>query len=297
MDIHFNPPKMNRISERQNEVKFIEYLKAQRVAYTQCKIYQIFDVISILMAIVLPIIGMLNNNIVKFLGAFGVLWTIFYLVSENYRKKKTEQGAKIQEQFDTELFEIPWNNILCKKKVNCDVQIDLAKEYYGIDLYNWYSMEVNSELTKPIAVVLCQRINFSWELKQRRRYVTFLIILLVAYYGFFFTFFISNNIGFYDLLLLIAPSLSFLIYGVQNSLSLKNHITSKNETLAQIDGILDEYSMHKVMPNESVLRQIQDIIYIERTVPEKIPDWFYKLFKSSNENRTDSIIKTIKSKF
>jgi hypothetical protein len=288
---------MNRISEKQNEVKFIEYLKAQRVAYTQCKIYQVFDLISILMAIVLPIIGMLNNDIVNYLGAFGVLWTIIYLISENYRKKKTEQGAKIQEQFDTELFEIPWNNILCKNKANSDTQIDLAKEYNGNDLSNWYSLEVNSSLPQPIAVVLCQRINFSWELKLRKRYVTFLIILLVAYYGLFVAFFISKNIGFYDILLLIAPSLSFLIYGVQNSLSLKNHIISKNETLEQIDEILDKYSKHKEMPNESVLRQIQDIIYIERTVPEKIPDWFYKLSKSSNENRTDSIIKTIKSKF
>jgi hypothetical protein len=288
---------MNRITQRQNETKFIEYLKAQRVAYTQCKIYQVFDVVSVLMAIVLPIIGMLNNNIVNYLGAFGVLWTIIYLVTENYRKRKTEQGAKIQEQFDTELFEIPWNNILCKYKVNPDTQVDLAKEYNGNDLTNWYSLEVNSSLPKSIAIILCQRINFSWELKQRKRYVAFLILLLVTYYGLFVVIFICKNIGFYDILLLIAPSLSFLIYCVQNSLSLKNHITSKNETLEQIDEILDKYAENKEIPNESVLRQIQDIIYIERTVPEKIPDWFYKLSKSSNENRTDSIIKSLISNF
>lgn len=298
MGIHFNrPKKMNIISEKQNEVKFIEYLKAQRVAYTQCKIYQFFDIISLLMAIVLPIIGILNNDIVKFLVAFGVLWTIIYLVSENYRKKKTEQGAKIQEQFDTELFEIPWNNILCKNKINSDTQTDLAKQDNGDGLSNWYSLEVNSSLPQPIAVVLCQRINFSWELKLRKWYVTFLIILLVTYYGLFVAFFLYNNIGFFDSFLLISPSLSFLIYGVQNSLSLNSHITSKNQTLSQIDEILDEYSKHKEMPNKSILRQIQDIIYIERTVPEKIPDWFYRLSKSSNENRADSIINTIKSQF
>lgn len=288
---------MNRITQKQNEPKFIEYLKAQRVAYSQCKTYQVFDMISILMAIVLPIIGMYKSDIVNYLGAFGVLWTIIYLVTENYRKKKTEQGAKIQEQFDTELFEIPWNEILCKNKVNTDTCIDLAKEYDGNDLSNWYSLEVDSSLPKSIAVILCQRINFSWELKLRKRYVTFLIILLVAYYGIFIGFFVAKNIGFYDILLLIAPSLSFLIYGVQNSLSLKNHIKSKNETLSQIDGILNNYSENQEMPTDSTLRQIQDIIYTERTVPEKVPDWFYKLSKSKNENRTDNIIKSIKAKF
>ncbi|WP_054850985.1 S-4TM family putative pore-forming effector [Olleya sp. ITB9] len=288
---------MNRIIQKQNESKFIEYLKAQRVAYSQCKVYQLFDVISVLMAIILPIIGILNKDIVNYLGAFGVLWTIIYLVTENYRKKKTEQGAKIQEQFDTELFEMPWNDILCKNKVNSDTQIDLANNYEGNDLSNWYSLEVDSSLPKPIAIILCQRINFSWELKLRKRYVTFLIILLVTYYGLFIAFFISKNIGFYDILLLIAPSLSFLIYAVQNSLSLKNHINSKNETLGQIDEILDKYSINGEIPDESILRQIQDIIYSERTVPEKIPDWFYKLSKSSNEDRTDNIIKSIKAKF
>lgn len=288
---------MNRITQKQNESEFIEYLKAQRVAYSQCKTYQVFDLISILMAIVLPIIGMYKSDIVNYLGAFGVLWTIIYLVTENYRKKKTEQGAKIQEQFDTELFEIPWNEILCKSKVNTDTCIDLAKEYDGNDLANWYSLEVDSSLPKSIAVILCQRINFSWELKLRKRYVTFLIILLIAYYGIFIGFFVAKNIGFYDILLLIAPSLSFLIYGVQNSLSLKNHIKSKNETLSQIDEILNKYSENQEIPTDSTLRQIQDIIYTERTVPEKIPDWFYKLSKSKNENRTDNIIKSIKAKF
>lgn len=288
---------MNRIQDKQNEPKFINYLKAQRVAYSQCKTYQIFDIISVLFAVILPIIGMLNNDIVNYLGAFGVFWTILYLVIENYRRKKTEQGAKIQEQFDTELYAIPWNEILCKEKVNYDVQIDLAKKYTKNDLLNWYSKEIDNSLQQPIAIILCQRINFSWELKLRVRFVNFLIILLVVYYGLFFIFFIYKNIGFYDILLLIAPSLSFLIYTAQNSISLKNYIKSKKDTLSQIDRILDKYSIYKEMPTPNTLRQIQDVIYNERTVPEKIPDWFFKLSKSSNENRIDTIIKSIKSSF
>ncbi len=240
---------------------------------------------------------MYQNDIVNYLGAFGVLWTVIYLVTENYRKKKTEQGAKLQEQFDTELFELPWNEILCKSKITTDTRIDLAKEYDGNDLTNWYSLEVDSSLPKAIAIILCQRINFSWELKLRKRFVTFLIILLVAYYGIFIGFFVAKNIGFYDILLLIAPSLSFLTYGVQNSLSLRNHINSKNETLSQIDNLLNKYSESREEPNNGTLRQIQDIIYTERTVPEKIPDWFYRLSKKTNENRTDNIIKSIKAKF
>ena len=107
---------MNKINQKQNEKVFIDYLKAQRVAYSQCKTYQFVDLISVLIAIILPIIGLINSEYVNFLGAFGVIWTIIYLVVEHFRKNKSQQGAKIQEQFDTELFEIPWNEVLCKNK-------------------------------------------------------------------------------------------------------------------------------------------------------------------------------------
>ena len=109
---------MNEIIKEQNKEKFIEYLKAQRVAYSQCKVFQIFDLVSIIIAIVLPIIGIIRTDFVNYLGAFGVLWTIIYLISENYRRKKTEQGAKLQEQFDTELYDLSWNDILCKDKIS-----------------------------------------------------------------------------------------------------------------------------------------------------------------------------------
>lgn len=288
---------MNEIIKNQNKNEFIEYLKAQRVAYSQCKIFQVFDLVSIVIAIILPIIGIIRNDFVNYLGAFGVLWTIIYLVSENYRRKKTEQGAKLQEQFDTELYDIPWNEILCKDKISSDIRIDLAKKYNEDGLKNWYSKEVDESLPKQAAILLCQRINFSWELKLRKLFVTFLVFSLVLYYGVFLGFFIYKNIGFYDILLLLAPSLSFLIYGVQNSLSLKSHIFAKGETLKQIDGYLNKYSTNRDLPKFGILRQIQDVIYSERTYPEKIPDWFYKLNLASNEDRTDAIIKSIKEKF
>jgi hypothetical protein len=57
-----------------------------------------------------------NSHYINFLGAFGVIWTIIYIVVENSRKNKSQRVAKIQEQCDTEVFEIPWKDVLCKSK-------------------------------------------------------------------------------------------------------------------------------------------------------------------------------------
>ena len=89
---------MNDIISKQNNPHLIELLKAQRIAYSQCKTLQIFDVVSIVIAIVFPVLTLKLPEYQNVINAFGVLWTIAYLLTEFYRKNKTTQGAVIQEQ-------------------------------------------------------------------------------------------------------------------------------------------------------------------------------------------------------
>ena len=87
---------MNEIIVKQNKLEFIELLKAQRIAYEKCKRLQILDVISILIAILFPLLAYKFPVCQNIINAFGVLWTILYLVTEYHRKNMTAQGAVIQ---------------------------------------------------------------------------------------------------------------------------------------------------------------------------------------------------------
>jgi hypothetical protein len=286
---------MNNIKTEQNKPNLIELLKAQRIAYSQCKRFQFFDVISILIAVIFPLIVLLKPEYQNAINAFGVLWTVSYLLTELYRKSKTTQGATIQEQFDTELYGLSWNKILCKGKVNLDAIQTLSSKYNKNDLQNWYSTKIDNSLPKEIAIILCQRINFSWEINQRKKFVGFLAIITIVYYLVYIIIGVTQNIGFFDLLILLSPSIPFLVFSVQNILSLKSHISSKNETLNYIDTELDNYKSSRSIPSLEQLRQIQDTIFTERTVTVKVPDWFYRLNKSSNENFIDNLIIKIQS--
>lgn len=280
---------MNDITSRQNNPNLIELLKAQRTAYSQCKSFQLFDLVSLVVAIIFPVLILTFPSSQNMINAIGVLWTIAYLVTEIHRRNKTTQGALIQEQFDTELYNLEWNEILCKEKVSLDTIQELAVKYSKNDLMNWYSVEIKNSLPKEIAVILCQRINFSWEIIQRRKFVTFLSIITGLYYSIYIAIGFKYNIGFFDLLVMLSPSISFLIYSVLNILSLKSHIKSKNETLKFIDKELDRYKVNRNLPTTGKLRQIQDVIFSERTVPEKVPDWFFRMYRSKNENFIDNL--------
>jgi len=288
---------MNDITTRQNNPNLIELLKAQRVAYSQCKTFQVFDVVSLIIALIFPVLTLKFPSSQNMINAFGVLWTIAYLLTEIYRKNKTTQGAVIQEQFDTELYNLKWNGILCKNKINIDTIQELALKYSHNDLTNWYSTEISQTNPNEIATILCQRINFSWEITQRKKFVTFLSIIAGIYYFIYIAVGFKYNIGFFDLLVILSPSISFLIYCFLNILSLKSHIKSKNETLKFIDNEIDNYKTNRTIPTSEILRQIQDVIFTERTVPEKVPDWFYKLNKTTNEKFIDNLIIKIQKNF
>jgi len=289
---------MNDIITRQNNPNLIKLLKAQRIAYSQCKRFQLFDIVSIIIAILFPLLTLKLPDFQNTINAFGVLWTTAYLLTEVYRKNKTTQGAIIQEQFDTELFNLHWNEVLCKEKANIDTIQSLSNNYSKNDLQNWYSTKIKNSLPMEIAVILCQRINFSWEISQRQKFVSFLSILALLYYGIYIVLGFNNNIGFFDLLVMLSPSISFLVYSVLNVISLRSHVKSKNETLKFIDKELDNYKQNRnSIPSKETLRQIQDVIFTERTVPEKVPDWFYRLNKSKNENFIDNLIINIQNNF
>lgn len=289
---------MNDITTRQNNPKLIELLKAQRIAYSQCKKFQIFDVVSALIAILFPLLTLKYPEYQNAINAFGVLWTASYLLTEVYRKNKTTQGAIIQEQFDTELYNIKWNEVLCKDKTNIDTVQDLASKYSKNDLQNWYSTKIDNTLPNEISILLCQRINFSWEISQRQKFVTFLSVIAVLYYGIYIVIGFKNNVGFFDLLVMLSPSISFLVYSVLNVISLRSHVKSKNETLKFIDKELENFKQSRTsLPTSETLRQIQDVVFTERTVPEKVPDWFYRMNKSKNENFIDNLIIKIQNNF
>lgn len=275
----------------QNNDEFIKLLKAQRVAYSQAKLFQILDLISVLSAIILPFIAISNTGLIDSISAFGVIWTIIYLIGENFRKKKTECGAKIQEQFDTELFELDWNTILVGDRINPETIFDLSDKIYDkTNLINWYSRSIKDSLPLNIKVLLCQRINSSWELDLRKRFVYFIIALLVIYYGIFISYLVINNTGIFDSLLLLSPSISFLIYGVQHSIALNKQANSRKSLLSTIDEMVENYKSFGNIPDKISLRQIQDVIFNHRTAPEKVPDWYYDIFKKYNENKTNKII-------
>jgi len=282
----------NDIIKRQNEGKFILLLKAMRVAYSQSKLFQIIDFITILIAIALPLAKIFGSFWINWFDVVAFIFLILYLITEKLRSSKAKLGAKIQEEFDVELFHIDWNDELCGEKATNEDKLKLSKKYKKKDLENWYSVEIKNLLPNNIAVLLCQRINLSWEISLKERFCKLLINFLVIYYLVFIGYFVYININIKEAILLLIPSAPFLAYVFFNYSNISEQIKSKKETRTSIDSDWENYvNNREQIPETQKLRRYQNKIFTNRSKPERIPDWYYNSKRKKDELTTDELIK------
>lgn len=283
----------NTIIKKQNEDIYLLLLKAQRIAYSSAKNYQIIDFISIFIAITQTILTILDYAVyLKFLAVIAVFWTLIILLSDIGRKNVTKTGAIIQEQFDIELFKIERNFVLVPDLIEYDKIVSLSRKYKKKDLKNWYSNEIDNTLPYSIAILLCYKQNIDWGINLRNKFSVFLICILAIFMIPFIIQFSSKTT--YDLFYYIAPSLPFLVFVVTMLRNLNENVNRYKDINKIVKDYLDKYKNNKIEPENKILRQIQDIFFIQRLNPYKVPDWFYRLYKDSINRDVDEALKLLK---
>lgn len=300
---------MNNIINKQDDTDCIRYLKAQRVAYDHAKNYQFIDLISIIIAIAPTILiwyipekstelteGQPSFDPLEILIAFGVVWTLISVYTDIYRIKKAKIGATIQEMFDTELFRIPWNKVLVGKKIVISKIIELSRDYSKEDLKGWYSTEIKENLPHNIGVLLCYKCNAIWGNGQRDKFIRALNWAFFLYYGIMISFSISQNTGIYDIVIWLAPSLSFLVYIATTIKNQRESIQSHEHINTIIDDFIERFQFEKIEPTKEELRQIQDLFFTQRNNPHQVPNWFYNIFRKKTSGVADETVRIISEK-
>lgn len=286
----------NDILARQNSDASLRLLKAQRVAYSMAKKYQMVPLVSALIAIASPILLLLGYNYSNYISVFGLFWAMFSIAIETKKKRITRVGATIQEQFDVKLFDLDWNNILAQDEVEVSKIVELSKKYGNKDdIRNWYSEEVDSTLPRELAILLHYKTNIMLGNFLRSKYAFFLGACTLTYYVSYVFVALYKNTGIFDFSIWIAPSLSFLVYcisAINNHLDLRDRYNSLGKS---IDKLIPNNKTALQVSN-ATLRQIQDVFFIQRLNPYKVPTWFYLIFKKTVEKNTDDSLKMIKER-
>jgi len=283
------------IYELQNEFSKIRLLKAQRNCYnTAKKLYMIRMFISI----VLPIISIIlyftfNNALADFILIIGGIGLALSLVLEILEQKFNVKGAKIQEIFDTAVFQLHWNTaVLGDKILNEEIHFYAERDKTPLPkLLNWYT-GLSSE-NEYINILTAQRMNLCWSMYQKSKFKFVLLWSLIALSLIFITIgclynFTLNNF----FITIIVPSLSLFIYLIKNTYEINQQESEMRRVVLLIEQYIEEDN-----PTEYQLRTIQDAVYIYGRLPNHIvPNVFYNkvrnklesIFKSTNKELTSN---------
>lgn len=288
---------MNNIAKEQNKEKYLVYLAAQRQLYSENKTW---TTILLVMPFILTILGNLTyfSTTYDFYKPVITLFSIIYAVCgltvfPILNRRNRHAAAKIQELFDCELLDIPWNGFIGEKPDQRTIQSAykrfMKKDPAGIDrLRNWYDGPIpDKSLSTSEARMLCQRQSISWDSEQRRKYGVwvmvivgfFALVLLIG--GVVLNLSIRNILEEGPILLGVTAIISAIRHGLEH-LSAADRLDSLEKGLREIK----RTSQNKKNKDEVLLqhsRNIQTEIFHHRSETVPVFDWFYQKFKKNNK--------------
>ena len=286
------------IASEQNTADNLRLLVAQRHLYTRAKGLRRWRTFgSVGLAGVAPFILFFWPNLKSLMAFIGGFWTLIASLVGHAESKKKKEAATIQEQFDTELFELPWNHMLVGNKLTPELIHAATRDFKGSknELRDWYSDPGSTPY--PLNVLLCQRSNLVWDWRLRRHYGTAITVLTAVYFIFTIVFVIATKQTLLDYILgLFLPSLSAFLQGIEVA---KAHFTTAKE---QEDKEKESSSLWESglenpdSVSQEDCRKIQDWIYLRRSTGPLVPDWWYKWLRDKYDIDMRLVVEELKAK-
>jgi len=281
----------NEIVTRQALVENKLLLRARDRNYRKAKLTQGFVVT---LSVALPVIGVFVGpnypEVQPYIALLGLILIVLDMaLIDHVQEDRLKLGAKLQEQFDTDVFELPWNKLVVGARVEPeDVRALSAKPLSATreeHFDNWYDPCV-SQLPLHLARLVCQRTNISYDARLRRKYGSWLMYLTI-FFGVVLLFAgLVMGLKFSDLLVtLLVPFLPVLTWSLRERLQHVNTATSLTNLSAEWGEIwtraLDGADETEVTSNS---RGLQDAIYQHRERSPLVFDWVYYRFRETNED-------------
>lgn len=283
----------HQIDVEQNKAERLELLRAQRKFYARAKLYQnSFAFIAVL----LPVLGVLfvasTPAVRPFLGLGSILVLLFevWIVSRRQREN-CRRGAKVQEQFDTEVLQLEWNRLVAGSRVDAEEIRDIARgPLSGAErarLENWYE-PVFSRLPLPLARLLCQRTNVTYNLRVRKSYsrilqgAAVLLAVVLTCVG------ISEDLTVNELIVtLYLPALPLATFLLREHRKQDDTIESLANLKTEVEKAWDK-ALGGASDAEltTSARALQDAIYRHRASNPLVFDWLYNWLRNRNEDLT-----------
>jgi hypothetical protein len=280
------------IPERQNDVPHLGLLAAFSRFYQRAKLVAAIQfILTVPMAVVSA--GVIAAE------PKAKLWPTFFaltialvdvLLLERVQLNFKKLAARTQEQFDCELFGLPWRALRVGEKTEVGDVLHAAERFkekkpFMENLRDWYPPAVG-KLPLPLARLICQRTNCWWDSSLRKQYANALLGILVLVVIAVFVIALARAQSVEQMILTVyAPIAPAILWTVREVSRQRNAAEALDKLRGHVDGVWATAMKGQLGREEleAAAREIQDSIFDGRTKNPLIFDWINNIVRPRHQ--------------
>jgi hypothetical protein len=281
----------NSVAEKQNRADALDLLAAASHFYGYGKtILTVQVALTVGVSVAAAFLTLFYPNFKTWAVPIGatVTWldVVFIDRVQIYFRKR---GALLQEQLDTRLFEIPWNELRAGKAVEPEDIHHAASKFLDAKgdkmLRDWYPSNLSS-IPLSTFTVICQRSCLSWDAGQRLVYGYWLTGLVAGMIIVLWVVAFARGMSVPNFAASVyAPVAPAIIWAARELRRQRDAADSLKKAQGFLEGIWKRMARREISEADLAVatRQIQDSIFDSRSKNPFIFNWFYMWFRSGRE--------------
>jgi hypothetical protein len=282
----------NAIPQLQVAEQQLKRLAAQHQLYSCAKKILAWQII---LSVVFVVMWSLIVLWIPALKVYAALWGVIAVLLDvtvftPWQSSLKQKAAGIQELFDCDVLELPWQEIKAGSPPDLETVAEWSRLPAGVDydtlrLRNWYPIEAG-QAPLSIGRLICQRANCWWDAKLRRRYGLWMVGITALLFLFAVVVGLAGRVTLEQFLLAgLLPFLPVFVIGMRQ-------FTEQRQTATRLDDLkkhaerLWREALSGTSADDELTRRsrtLQDEIYEQRRRNPLIFDWVYGRLRNEQE--------------
>lgn len=271
------------VSVAQNTDQAQRLVAAQSRLYTDAKrIHDIRIAIVVCLAIVTIVVALSFPSVRPVVGTVGGVISFLWSVLGSGREKRCRaHAAFVQEEFDTHVFGLPWNDMAAEHP-SPTLIAEAATRYRGSRTRDWYPD--TGAVARPLDILICQRSNLGWGSSMHRFYAgiltgALLVLLLSAS-----AVWLLVDLSALDVLTAVmVPLLGPARELIELIRAHRDNSESKSKIESKLMSLWNRSLQGPHMLDLIECRRVQDRILASRQTNAHIPDWLDHMRRKHQE--------------
>ena len=281
----------NSIPQAQSADSALLLLRARQAVYAAATKMQVLQLlVTVVGPVVAAIIGLRFEAARPYVAIVSVAASLLDVaVLDRAQRHLLERAAKIAEQFDVDVLEMPWNVFVAGKRPDPEIVYQEASRWNGerklADLRDWYPVAVG-RAPLALARIVCQRTNLWYDSTLRRQYGTLVVSVAVLVVVGLTVAAATLNLRFLALVTTaIVPASPVLLWAVRERFRQKDTADAQERLKAEAEAFWDRVKEGSCDAQECLgrSREFQNSIYTRRAGSSMILPFVYWLRRSGME--------------